>query len=190
VKWVYEYRPGYFGRKRGFIHEKFNEMYGPGRWRIVWNAQASAFSFEEACLVFYEKSYDDYLSTRSDLLDFICSFGECIDNAITNIQSGCDYTKQESYSTHIQDIAVRNVLKKHGFKFRGSPDKILTIRGADSNGYHFAPGNIPFYDPRLIAQPSLAPKWAQTGSVEDFWQSNKWLQILADSPQMDLLDQS
>jgi hypothetical protein len=36
-----------------------------------------------------------------------------------------------------------------------------------------------FAEPTLITQPSKCPPWAKEGSVEDFWQSNKWLQVRA-----------
>ena len=100
-----------------------------------------------------------------------------MDNALTNITSGRDYTKQEAYSTHIQDIAVRNAMYTLGWKFEGPKDRILVIRSKDSAGYKYGPGNIPFYVPAWIEQPSRCPEWANPGSVEDFWQSNKWLYI-------------
>jgi NAD dependent epimerase/dehydratase family enzyme len=94
------------------------------------------------------------------------------------VASGQDYTKQEAFSTHIQDIAVRNVLRRLGVQFTGKNGKLLQIRSSDSEGFKYGPGNIPFAWPHLIQQPSLCPKWANQGSVEDLWQSNKMLQIL------------
>jgi hypothetical protein len=176
-KWETLERPGYFGRRRDQIIERYNTTYGIGGWRLAWLINDHAFEFEEACRLWYEESYFLHLQQYPLEIDFICSFGECIDNAITNIESGCDYTKQEAFSTHIQDIAVRNVLKRMGRWFQGPKDKILTIRSADSNGFKFGPGNVPFSDPNRIVQPSLCPTWANEGSVEDFWQSNKYLQI-------------
>lgn len=134
-------------------------------------------NFVEACILYYESSYLKHFQEHPEDVDFACSFGECIDNAMTNIQSGRHYIKQEAYSTHIQDIAVRNVLYSMRRKFEGPADKILTIRSSDSNGYRFGPGNIDFFHPEWIEQPSLCPLWAQAGSVEDFWQSNKWILV-------------
>lgn len=177
--WNNDHRPGYFGRKRDQITRQYNELHGKTGWRLRWVVEgAGAFDFEAACVSYYEKSYFNFLKNKPEELKFICSFGNCIDNAPTNVQSGLDYMKQESYSTHIQDIAVRNVLHGLGLKFEGPPDKILIIRSSDSNGFKFGPGNIPLFDQSLITQPSLCPSWAGKGSVEDFWQSNKWVQIL------------
>lgn len=177
-------RPGYFGRRRDQKHAQYDVQYGAGNWRIVWvvpgyGADGSdiAFSFEQACKLFYEESYIRYLEQRPDDIDFICEFTECIDNAPTNVHSGLDYTAQEAFSTHIQDIAVRNVLAHLGRSFTGKRPELLVIRSADSNGYKFGPGNVPFYQPKMITRPSLHPAWANRDSVEDFWQSNKWLQV-------------
>jgi len=176
-EWRWEGRPGYFGRRRDEIIRSYNENYGHDGWKLIWTAPGAECEFEDACHRFYEESYYLHLRVHPELVDEICSYGECMDNAITNIQSGCDYTKQEAFSTHIQDIAVRNVLRLLDRKFEGPTDKILVIRSKDSNGYKFGPGNIPFYAPKVIQGPSKCPPWAARGSVEDFWQSNKWLRV-------------
>ncbi len=177
MQWINDHRPGYFGRKRDQIVREYNDIHGKEGWRLAWVVENKSYAFEEACVLFYERSYFNFLSGKPLDLDFICSFGECIDNASSNVQSGLDYSKQESFSTHIQDIAVRNVINGLGKRFLGPKDRILVIRSKDSSGYKYGPGNVPFYDPTLITHPSLVPSWANKGSVEDFWQSNKWIQI-------------
>lgn len=186
-EWKSIKRPGYFGRRRDERINEFNTKYGEGNWRLAWilpvaNATLTDplpfhFTFEEACRQLYEESYFQYFKDRPEDIDYACQFGECIDNAITNVNSGRDYLKQEAFSTHIQDIALRNVLHRLGRKFEGPPDLILTIRSKDTDGIRFGPGEVPFFNPDLIMTPSLCPKWAGQDSVEDFWQSNKWLQI-------------
>jgi len=186
--WRNVMRPGYFGRRRDLKHAQFDQQYGAGNWRLAWVVTGNAvsgpaadvvFPFVRACKQFYEESYYVHLKDRPDAIDFICEFTECMDNAPTNVHSGCDYAAQEAYSTHIQDIAVRNVLARLGRSFTGKRTELLVIRSSDSNGYRFGPGNVPFYLPEWITRPSLCPTWASARSVEDFWQSNKWLQIAA-----------
>lgn len=172
------HRPGYFGRRRDAIVASYNKLYGENKWTLVWVIDGQRpLEFLDACIMFYETSYLNWFEYRVDDLKFITSFGECIDNAPTNIESGTIYAHQESFSTHIQDIAIRNVLFQMGLEFKGPADKILVIRSSDSNGHKYGPGNIPFYNTDLISQPSLCPKWANKGSVEDFWQSNKWVAL-------------
>lgn len=180
--WEMAQRPGYFGRRRDEKIATFNALWGEHNWRLSWITKRDGiyteYPFVAACSELYEESYYQYLKDRASEIDFICSFGECIDNDETNVESGLDYSKQESWATHIQDIAVRNVLKRLGRKFEDpNKAKLLVIRSQNDNGFRFNPGNVPFFDPELITQPSMLPRWAKAGSVEDFWQSNKWLVV-------------
>src|SRR5512143_816470 len=182
-QWVNKERPGFFGRRKYDIIARLNETYGRDGWRLVWIAELNHvgtgnrwYTYDEACRFFYEESYYRYLQGNPSEVDFICQYQECYDNALSNVQSGLDYRVQEAYSTHIQDIAVRNALRRLGRSFTGANGRMLQIRGASTDGHRFGPGNIPFYRPELIIQPSLKPAWAGAGSVEDFWQSNKTVQ--------------
>lgn len=177
MNWVDVTRPGYFGRKKDEKIAVLNETYGKDKWRMVWRFNGIDYDFAAACSCLYEGSYFRYLYDKPAELDFICSYGEVIDNAPSNITSGLDYTKQESFSTHIQDIAIRNVVFKLGRVFTGPKEKILVVRSKDSDGFRFGPGNVPFAVPAQIILPSLIPWWGKPGSVEDFWQSNKIIQV-------------
>jgi hypothetical protein len=184
--WKNVRRPGYLGKRRDLMHAQFDVEHGAGNWRLAWvvpgfpaGAPDLAYTFEQACKLFYEESYFQHLKKHTADVDFACEFAECIDNSPTNVHSRFDYMAQEASSTHIQDIAMRNVIAKLGRAFTGKRTELLIIRSADSNGYRFGPGNVPLYRPEIIMQPSLCPQWANHGTVEDFWQSNKWLQVRA-----------
>jgi hypothetical protein len=183
VGWRSVERPGYFGKRRDATHLRYDATYGANNWRLVWivpgfsGGPALALDFVQACKTIYEESYVRYLQARPEDVDFICEFVDCIDNSPTNVHSGLDYTMQETNSTHIQDIAVRNALNCLGRSFTGKRTELLIIRSADSNGFRFGPGNVPLFQPKMITQPSKCPLWANRGSVEDFWQSNKYLQV-------------
>lgn len=179
--WVTVDRPGYFGRKRDEKIASFDAQYGKGFWRLAWTINEEPYSagldFFNSCRTFYEEAYFRHLVMRPTDIELICQYCECYDNQQSNVQSGLDYMVQEAYSTHIQDIAIRNVLRRVGVWFLGTNGKMLQIRSKDSEGFRFGPGNIPFHMPQYIIQPSLCPSWATAGSVEDFWQSNKVLQV-------------
>jgi hypothetical protein len=185
--WIPWTRPGYFGRRRDEKIAALNKQHSEGNWKLGWMAEGTfdAFSafyeFEQACKNIYEESYFQHFKDRIDDLNFATSFGECYDNAKTNVESGLDYAKQEAFSTHIQDIALRNVLKRLDLKFKGPPDLLMQIRSNDTAGIRFGPGVVPFFNPKLIIQPSLRPSWAAEGSVEDFWQSNKYVLVKRDA---------
>jgi hypothetical protein len=177
-EWRDTVRPGYFGRRRDEKIAALHKLHGEGDWRLVWRLGGEDLDFATACKRAYEESYLRHLVKRPDVVDRICSYTECFDNAETNVESGLDYTKQEAFSTHIQDIAVRNVVVLLGRRFEGSVGCLLQIRGPDSDGWKLGlnPGAVSFFDRSLIIVPSLAPQWAGHGSVEDYWQSNKFLQ--------------
>lgn len=186
MTWKLVYRPGILGTKRNKVVSSWNETYGKDHWKLIWRAPGlfteafgvyEWFEFADACKNFYEKSYIEFFKKNPEQLDYVCQFGECIDNAATNTASGLDYMVQESKSTHIQDIAIRASLKALGRIFEGPKDRLLVVRGSSENGGHLSPGVVPFFNPRLIEVPSKAPTWASKGSVEDFWQSNKWLAV-------------
>jgi len=202
IGWKNEYRPGFFGRRRDVKVLELDMQFGKGGWRLAHvvpimggaytedryktGTRHQAYAFVEACKKLYEESYYFYLVRHPDTVDFICSFGEVYDNALTNRESGLDYEKQEAFSTHIQDIAVRNVLARLGRRFEGNPEHPLQIRGPESEGWILNPGNIPFRTPEIITVPSLRPSWAGPGSVEDAWQSMKWVQTPIDDGIPDL----
>src|SRR5688572_13111899 len=152
MEWKRIQRPGYFGRNRDKILAGYTEKYGAGNWRIVWACEnCPDMEFNDVCVHHYEASYMHYFASHIDELAYISeSYSECIDNAMTNIESGLDYMRQEAYSTHIQDIAVRNCISYYGFQFQGPKDSILVIRSADSSGYKWGPGNIPYMNPVYI----------------------------------------
>jgi hypothetical protein len=186
-------RPGYFGRKRDEIHAGYDAKYGKGNWRLVWEAtnaqrrdfdpeemlpdEPHFFEFNDSCIALYEESYFRYMKAHPEIVEIVVSYGECIDNAPTNVASGLDYRKQESFSTHIQDIAVRNCLTRLGTWFKGPEDKIMVIRSKDDNGYILNPGNVPFAWPNLIKDEKHTPWWAGAASTEAFWQAAKTLQM-------------
>src|SRR6185295_19810430 len=152
-------RPGFFGRRRDEIVKQLDIDYGKGKWALRWclDKDSTMYDFERACKLFYEESYVRYFAEHMDELKQIAKYAEVIDNAETNVQSGCDYSIQEAYSTHIQDIAIRNVVKLFGYKFTGEIPELLVVRSKDSTGYKWGPGNIPFWAPTFISKPSLVP---------------------------------
>lgn len=191
MAWQRLERPGFFGRRRDEKVLAYNIKYGDGNWRLVWIVEPTVekpfeltLEFNDACVVFYEQSYIHYMKDHPDIVDQLCMYRECFDNAETNVQSGLFYSRQEAFSTHIQDIAVRNALRVLNRRFTGKINGLLQIRMGYSNNPELSaslsPGTVPFLSPHMISQPCKKPTWAKKDSVEDFWQSNKWVQIKCD----------
>jgi hypothetical protein len=100
---------------------------------------------------------------------------EVYDHELRDIESGLDYLVQKGSATHIQDIAIRNVAFKRGYKFRGK-EPVQIHSKKSFYGSELTPGVVPFHEPELIKKPHVVGWWKKD-SVEDFYQSNKTLQV-------------
>jgi nicotinate-nucleotide adenylyltransferase len=174
--WTVVGRPGYVGGSRQAREKQFNRLFGEDNWRIryLWRGRVID---RDAALELYEQAYYQSFLDRPDVLSWLCrTASEVHDIAPTNVASGLDYAKQECRATHLQDIAVRRCLKRLGRRFEG--DHLVEIRGHSSEGYVLNPGKVPFHEPGAVLKPSLGrDSWWDEGSVEDFWQSNKVLEV-------------
>ena len=166
----------YFGKKRDQIQAGFDSKYGKGHWRIAWQLGSNVLTFNEAIQI-YEDAYYEYLKEDRLLLEkLIHEASEVYDNAETNVNCGLDYSKQENNSNHYQDISVRRVVMRFGRKFEGK--KLVQIRHQSESlvGESLSPGRVPFHLASLILEPRNKGWW-QDWTVEEFWQSNKILQV-------------
>lgn len=126
--------------------------------RFMKDRRAQSFSIEDAYRRFYVESYYRFLSARPDDLDFLCAYGEVSGDEAAD--------------------AIRAALRRLGRVFFGPKARELRLKDAD--GARFRPEVVPFFDPRIICQPSLAPEEAERGSIADFWASNLWGQTPVD----------
>ena len=180
-------RPGYFGSRRDEIERGYDEKYGPGCWRLAWQVGVGVFFTREQMTMLYEDAYYTFLHDNVDVLEMLLSeAADVYDDAPSNVESGFDYTCQETGRTHVQDIAIRRVVTRLGERFHGS--RLIQIR--DDLGDHplsmtLSPGQVPFHFPELIRRPETTGWW-QSGSVESFYQSNKVLQrLVAAGPELE-----
>ena len=169
-------RPGYLGRKRDEMHERWNKEYGKSNWTFVWNFGERQLNFLEACRIYEDAYFMDSFAREPAWVWLFQNAKDVFDDAETNTTSSLDYQKQETNRTHLQDIAIRNVGRRRDWKFSG--DRLIQVRGPESEGYIFTPGLVPFHLPKLIEQPNIAPKWAEPNSVESFYQNNRWLALV------------
>lgn len=167
---------GYVGKRK--ICEELDERFGTFNWAraFIYDGQIIR---KERMLELYEEGYFHFLSNNKNLLEWlVLTASEVYDNAESNVNSGLDYSIQECNSVHFQDIAVRNVLKRLGKKFKG--DHLVEIRGYESEGYVLNPGKVPFYEFHKIIESSVK-SWWDKGSIEDLYQSNKVLMVNPDN---------
>ncbi len=178
MAWKTIERPGFFGRKRDERYRGFDARYGEGKWRIGWVYGIEVLPFVDACKKYEEGYFRDSYNREDVWIELIGVASDVYDHDPSNVKSGYDYMKQEGTATHLQDIAVRNVVRRRGWNFRGS--ELVQVRSHASRfGKSFSPGKIPFHEPERIVEPHLKGWW-DYNSIEDFWQSNKVLQALED----------
>ena len=175
--------PGYVGKRRNDLWAERDAKYGKDNWQTIWLVEGIYLEYEEACRL-YEDAYFEYFKQRPELLEHLLEVAsEVYDDDPTNVESGLDYSKRGSVRTHIQDIAIRNCVRRLGRTFNGS--RLLQIR--DRMGEHalslaLSPGQVPFHKPELLSHPDnleviRAKAWWLPSSVEDFYQRAKRLVI-------------
>ncbi|MDP1719317.1 MAG: hypothetical protein Q8L24_02745 [bacterium] len=179
VKWVNVDRPGYLGKHRDEKFKEWDTKYGKGNWRLGWVFGDTQLDFLGACRV-YEDAYYEYLKQHPEIVDqLVAEASDVYDDELSNVGCGIKYLAQETKRTHVQDIAIRNCLVRMGRRFAGK--ELIRIRQEMGNhplSMTLSPGRVPFHEPNMIIQPSACPKWAAPGSVEDFYQSNRYLQAI------------
>lgn len=179
-KWKPIGRPGPFGSKRDDQFKEWDEIYGEGNWKIAYKVGNEFLSFLEACKV-YEDAYYEYLLANPGIAKLLIeSAWNVYDDEETNVNSDFDYSRQETERTHVQDIAIRNALKRIGIWFKGN--KLIQIRhlaGKHPLSLLLSPGAVYFHKPELIEPPIESDKkpWYMENSVEDWYQRAKYLMI-------------
>ena len=183
--WADIERPSTFGPLRDQKHREYEEKFGAGNWRIVWrigNIYVDRLGVYSLC----EDAYFRFLEQHPPILEQLISEGcDVYDDNPSNVNSGLDYTMQETNMTHLQDIAIRRSVVRMGLWFKGP--KLIQIR-SDSLVHPLSkvlsPGYVPFHRPDLIFDPPLTGWW-MPNTIECFYQSNKFLQRrVVGSPQM------
>ncbi len=167
-------RVTYLGGKREQFVARMDKLFGDGNWTIGYIAGDKILSRDEA-LNLYERSYIEYFKNNPQYTErLVREARDVYDTNPSNVESGLDWHKQEDSHSHLQDIATRRAISALGLSFQG--DKLLQIRGVDSDLPELNPGRVPFVAPELIDQErEFIAAWVNHGSVEDFWQNNKFV---------------
>jgi len=118
-RWKPILRPGSFGDKRDEIFKSYDATYGADNWGLGWIWNGEIIPYDKVCKL-YEGAYLADSFKRKDIWEELRSIAyDVYDDNKSNVGSGRDYTIQETDSTHIQDIAVRNVFFRRGWDFEG-----------------------------------------------------------------------
>jgi len=175
-EWTTLERSGYLGKHKLEKYQQWDGIYGKGNWRLAWKVGNVFVDFLGACAL-YEDAYFNLLKTHDPIRNqLIAEASNVYDDEPSNVNSGFDYTKQETERTHIQDIAIRRSLIRLGLWFKGT--ELIRIRqekGTHPLSMTLSPGRVPFHLPELVEKPETLGWWYPE-TVESFYQSNKYLQ--------------
>lgn len=176
---THDERPGYLGKKRNETQQRWTMRYGEGNWRLIWRYGDAELDFLGVCAV-YEDAYNRFFSDNPAVLKLLLSEASNVyDDDPSNMLSGFDYARQETERTHIQDTAIRRVVARMGERFRGpEPIQIRDKLAPHALSMLLSPGKVPFHRRYQIVDPRVTGWW-EKDSVEDFYQSNKFLQTRA-----------
>lgn len=174
-EWEIIERPGYSGKKKAEKHAAWDAEYGEGNWRIAWQWNSEIVLADFAYQLYEDAYYLDSIRRMDIWRGLIDIARDVYDLEERDIESRLDYSIQQGAATHLQDIAIRRVVKRRGGKFYGT--ELIQIRGHnDYWGKLLGPGKVLFHFPEMIVVPHLKGWW-DPNSIEDFYQSNKVLQV-------------
>jgi hypothetical protein len=186
--WVTVEHPGQFGKNRAEMENKWNDMYGEGNWRIIMEtAQGKRLDFDDIMCVFIE-GYTAYFIEHSEEARLVTdNYSYTYDkDEITRAEAFDPWHLYEKPGITNQfhhvamNMALEGVL---GIAFRG--DKPLKVRlGKPSvpveewpSGWKWSPTFIPCVHPEEISDVTFSDQWWKNGSIEDFYQKSKALQV-------------
>jgi hypothetical protein len=148
--------------------------FSPGQWRIRYAVNDAALA-PSAAAEHVEESYLRFSQLHLEALGHLCTIASDIySTSVSNVRSGCDYALQERKVEHIEDIAVRRVVRQLGLVFQG--EKLIRIGRHSREFGWLSAGKVPFCRPDWIMQPALNGWW-EIDSVECFWQSNRIIEV-------------
>lgn len=167
-------RAGKMGRGWSKKRQAYDKAYGRAGWVLVHCVGGVVLDFVSACQL-CEEAYLVWLRSHAELVELLTTMASDVyANATSNVRSACDYSVQERKREHVQDIAVRNALRRLGQPFRG--EKLVRISGVDAFDERLCWEHISFHRPELIYQPSLMGPW-EPESIASFWYSNRMIAL-------------
>jgi hypothetical protein len=189
--WKIETRqPGPLGLKRDEIKAQLEKKFGKEgqEWKFSWVWTEDFIDFEEACKV-YEESYFVDSHHREALWKTLLRVAKDVyDIEPRDVESHLDYRIQRAAGDHLQDIAIRNVIRRRGWEFQGTElvqirlDRPYPQSETELLSSELNPGKVRFHQPQMI-QPIiprpgyLKEVWWDKYSVEAFYQGNRVLLV-------------
>lgn len=179
MEWKNIERPGYFGKRRDELAQKWDDAYGAGNWRIAYQWGTNIIERPLALQLYEDGYYEHFKHDRENLEWLIATASDVYDTAPSNVGI-MDYFSQETPSNHLHDVAIRRSVLRLGLEFAG--DHLVHVRWKDTEGFRVNPGIVKFHLPEMIVPGDIKDYggkgiWWYPSTIEDFYQRNKVLQV-------------
>lgn len=185
--WVTVGHPGYLGKNKDQQIAAWNQEYGDGSWRLVWQMENGEVQDFAEVFTQYVESYAEYFRQHPEEAQYLTqNFAYTYDKELISKEEAFDpfflFEKPghpNQFHNVALNIALENILE---LPFQG--ENPLQVRegnpGTDPTswpaGWRYSPGRISTSRPENIPQTELSGWW-QPGSIEHLYQSTKVLQI-------------
>ena len=186
--WLTVEHPGYLGKKKDETYRLWNEKYGDNKWRLVnETANGEIFSYEDIIWKVYVPGYVNYfLRNPNEAIHITSNFAYGYDKDVCSREQAFNiyalYNK-DGVANQFHHVAFNVSLEYYlGLKFKGSGSvqiregKPGTPDSEQPEGFRWSPGRISAVRSDLIPITNLK-SWWNPGTIEDFYQSTKALQI-------------
>ena len=180
--------PGHIGKKRSELESRWNKEYGKGNWKVAWETPQGKILDYSGIIQVYIEGYVEYFKKHPGEADHVTSnFSYCYDkNLVTKEEAFDPYAlyNRPGAVNQFHHAAMNKALEEIlGIPFKGEVP--LKVRSGNPDmpenlwplGWHWQPGLIPCAHPEEIFDIVFEGQWRKKGSIEDFYQSNKALQI-------------
>lgn len=186
--WISVERPGYLGKQKDILIQKWNAEFGEGNWRIIWEFKnGDKMEYLDIFWKVFVASYVKHFYSNLHEAQFLAeNYAYAYDKELISKKDAFDpyalYNKPgkpDQFHNVAVNIAVEWFL---GISFKGNnpiqirEGKPTTPISEWPSGWKWSPGRIAYLRPDIIPNPALCGWWQQ-GSIEEAYQSSKVLQI-------------
>ncbi len=194
VTWTTVDRPGYFGKGREEQEKLCNEKYGKDNWRLAWQTPQGTVLTYDGVIQEYIEGYTEYFRQHLDEAKYLTdNYSFAYDKEIITKEEAFDpyaLYQKPGKANQFHHVALNIALEKVlDMPFTGK--EAIKVRAGKPNtpieewpvGWKWHPGRIPCIHPEEIYNGEFPNQWWEKGSIEDFYQSNKVLQIKSETTQ-------
>lgn len=187
-QWLTIENPGYLGKRKEQLYKDWDRTHGVGNWRLAWQLRdGTTLDFKEIFWKIYVPGYTSYfLNQPQEALWIAANSSYTYDKDLITKKEAFDELalfEKPGIPNQFHHAALNNAIYYYlGIEFAGETP--LQVRegkpGTDPDswpaGWKWSPGRIP-----TIWQDQIPPVdlsgWWKSGSIEDFYQKSKVLQI-------------